>query len=559
MVINSRIVGENSRLRIDQANVFYNYAIGFEATSIDLVRTAGKLLKKGIAKAVFFSDLKFLYTDEEGEVQIERMQPQGRQWDSNWKINFDSKVPADVAAEIILAIEVSFHEHRIEGPGARKLPPYLRASLPPIVLESDELQLPIFASIKLFADGIAILSFQLDSTWDGVDEEYFVSNIVNLYQRYFNSVWVDSRIQRLDAETILPVAFQDEISLAGNPIGGLKVNRLLRKMRKESQALLNKDLGEQGRHFEIGNEQWALHPIVGSKNQDSWESTIDLCRSEYFNALSALLVISRKQRKLQLSQSAYSWQGRPSVVLMRFRRQPETKDDLLGAFAPSLSRILMRSTAMETPPDLPPDLRPFGDFCFHGNRAMLLWTWLLPHGAIADAWEEPTTRSILLEHQARSEHIEYHNMRITRACEMAQSPPSDYHLMEAYETLSLVHDVIHRSSQAGEITDALTYLLEEIGTAKLVAPAKEAARWHLDELRYRSDKRRISSDRWISFVFGLVGTAGLADFAIRPYLVTAWPGLSREATPLVAFGIAGLIVALIAVSIWFLNRGKLAG
>lgn len=555
MVINPGFGGENTRLRIDQANVFYNYAIGFEATSIDLVGTAGKLLKKGIAKAVFFSDLKFLYTDAEGKVQIEWMQQRGRQWDSNWKINFDSKVPADVAAELILAIEVSFHEHRIEGPGAEKIPPYLRASLPPIVLESDELQLPLFASIKLFADGIAILSFQLDSTWDGVEEENFVSNVVNLYQCYFDSIWVDSRIQRLDAETILPVAFQDEISLAGNPLGGRKVDRLLRKMRKESQALLNKDLGEQGRQFEIGNEQWVLHPIVGSKNQDSWESTLDLCRSEYFNALNSLLVLDRKQRKLQ-AQSAYSWQGRPSVALMRFRRQPETKDDLLRAFAPSLSRILMRSTAMETPPDLPPDLRPFGDYCFHGNRAVLLWTWLLPHGAIADAWEEPATRAVLMEHQARSEHIEYHNMRIARACEMALSPPSDNHLMEAYETLALVHDVIHRSSQAREITDALTYLLEEIGTAKLVAPAKEAARWHLDELRYRSDKRRTRADRWFSFVFGLVGTAGLADFAIRPYLVTAWPGLGREATPLVAFGIAGLIVALIAVLIRFLNRGE---
>lgn len=216
----------------------------------------------------------------------------------------------------------------------------------------------------------------------------------------------------------------------------------------------------------------------------------------------------------------------------------------------------MRSTTLEMPPDLPPDLRPFGDYCFHGNRALLLYTWLLPHEALANAWEESATRAVLMEHQARSEHIEYHNMRIARACEMAQSPPSDNHLMEAYETLASVHDVIHHSSQAGEITDALTYLLEEIGTAKLVAPAKEAARWHLDELRYRSDKRRTRADRWLSFVFGLVGTAGLADFAIRPYLVTAWPGLSREVTPLVAFGIAGLIVALIAVPIRFLNMGE---
>ncbi|MCD4651378.1 MAG: hypothetical protein K8S56_06285 [Candidatus Cloacimonetes bacterium] len=548
-------VGKKIPLRIDQANVFYNYAIGFEATSIDLVGTAKKLLELGIAKAVFFSDLKFLYTDADGEVQIELMQPQGRQWDSGWKIQFDSKVPAAVATEIILSTEVSFHENRIEGPEPRQISPYLRAIFPPIVLESDELQLPLFTSIKLFANGIAILSFQLDTTWDGVEEDYFVSNVVNLYQYYFSSIWVDSRIQRLDAETIMPVAFQDKISIAGNPLGGRKVNKILRKMRMESRALLNKDLGKQGRQFEIGNEHWTLHQIAGSKEQDSWESTLDLCRSEYFNTLSALLVLGREQRKLK-ARSVYLWQGRPSITLMRFRGQPATKDDLLSTLAPSLSRILMRSTAMDNPPDLPPDLRPFGDYCFHGNRALLLWTWLLPHGAPANAWDESVTRAVLLEHQARSEHIEYHNMQTARACAIAQSPPSDNHLMEAYEILSSFHDVTHHSSQAGEISDALTYLLEVIGTAKLVAPAKEAARWYLDELRYRSDKRRIRSDRWLSFVFGIVGTAGLADFAIKPNLVAAWPGLSPELTPLVALGIAGLIIVLIAIPIWYFKIGE---
>ena len=89
-----------------------------------------------------------------------------------------------------------------------------------------------------------------------------------------------------------------------------------------------------------------------------------------------------------------------------------------------------------------------------------------------------------------------------------------------------------------------------------MAPAKEAARWYLDELRYRSDKRRIRSDRWLSFVFGLVGTAGLADFAIKPNLVAVWPGLGPEVTPLVALGIAGLIIVLIAVPIWCFKMGE---
>ena len=47
----------------------------------------------------------------------------------------------------------------------------MRVTLPPIVLENDDLTLPLFASLKVFADGIAILSFQLDTTWDKAEEE----------------------------------------------------------------------------------------------------------------------------------------------------------------------------------------------------------------------------------------------------------------------------------------------------------------------------------------------------------------------------------------------------
>jgi hypothetical protein len=543
----------NPLLRVDQANVFYNYTIGFESTCIDLVKTAGKLLKTGIARAVFFSDFKCLYMDTEAKVQLEWIHPQGRQWDSSWKINFGPEVPVNVAEELIFAIEMSFHEQRIEGCEVRQIAPYLRASLPPIVLESDDLTLPIYASVKLFSDGIAILSFQLDSTWDGVDEQYFISNIVNLYQRYFRSIWVDSRIQRLDAEGLLPIAFQDQLSIVGNTLGSWKVKRLLRKMRMESWQLLNKALDEQGSLFDVGNEKFVLHEIVGSKDDDLWESTIDLCRSEYTNALCRLVVPSRDNRKLR-AWPAFMWQGRPCVSLMRFREQPATKIDLLARFASSFSRILMRTPAVDTPSDLPPDLRPFGDYCFYGNRSVLLWAWLRPEDSPANAWDDLETRAALTENQTRSEHVEYHNMRIARACNWAQSPPSDGHLSEAYETLAFAENGIHHSSQAGEISEALSYLLVEFGTLNLVSSGKEAARWHLDKLRYKSDRRRNRTNSLLSFVFGLVGTAGLADLVIRPSLVTVWPHLSSETAPIAAFGVAGLIVLLIASLIWFFNR-----
>lgn len=550
---NPKTKDNNQVLRIDQANVYYNYTLGLDSIGIDLVKTAGNLLKKGITRAVFFSDFKCLYTNVRAEIKLEWIHQKGRQWDSNWEIQFGSEVPTAATKELFYASELSFHAQRIEGYNAKQISPYLYAFLPPVVLEDDNLSLPIFVSLKLFADGIAILSFQLDTTWDGVDENYFVSNIVNLYQCYFKSIWIDARIQRLDAEELLPLAFLDDMSIAGNPVSGFKTRQLLRKMRKESRQLLNESLDEKGRCFSIDNEEWILHEIEGSNDQDLWESSMDLCRSEYTNALCKIVIPSRENRKLN-KQSPAVWQGRPSVSLMRFHEQPSTKSDLLSRFAPSLLRILMRSTGVDKSMNLPPDLRPFGDYCFHGNRALLLWTWLRPNGSPENVWNDPITRTALLENQARSEHIEYYNMLTARACTWAQSPPSNDHLKAAYKILSVTDEVIHHSSQAGEITEALSYLMSEFGTLKLVSSGKEAARWHLDELRYRSDRSRNLVGQWLAFVFGLIGAAGLADFAILPYLAKIWPNLDPGIAPIVAFGLAGFIVLLLAFFIWFINR-----
>lgn len=545
------------RLEVDQANVFYNYTIGLEAMDVDLLKTAGKLLKSGLSRAICFSDLKCLYIDKKGEIQLEWVQPEGRQWDPSWKVNFGSDIPQEAATDLVYSIELLFHEQRIEGREARQMAPHLRAALPPIVLESNDLTLPLYAWIKVFSDGIFILSFQLDTTWDGIAEEQWISDIVNLFQRYFDKVWVNAQIQRLDADQLLPDAFHDEMSIAGRTIGGRKTRKLLKKMRRESKAFLEDALGKEGREFEIGDDRWVLHQVAGSEQQEDWEATIDLCKSQYNNAIAALIV-PRSSREVAGMPEVCLWQGRPSISLMRFRKQPSSKDALLKKFGPSMSRILMRSACIDNPPELPIDLRPFEDYCLHGNRALLLWTWLRPKDTPDDAWKDPITHAALTENQARAEHFEYHNMRVARACTIAGSPPTYTHLVEAYETLASAEDIIHHSSQAGEISDALSYLISAVGTAGRVSSGKERARWRLDEYRYRAESRRARRDRWIGFVFGLVGAAGLADLVFKPYLGATYPDLSSWETGLSSFLLAALVVGLLSVPIWAINRRGLS-
>ncbi|PRY65851.1 MULTISPECIES: hypothetical protein [Halomonas] len=543
----------SSYLQVQQVNCFYNYTVGLDVTHVDLLKTSAALLKSGIVRTVCFSDLKAVYLDDQGDIQLEWLRPQGRRWDNRWAVAFSESLPEHTTEDLILCLELSFHEQRIEGEEARQISPYLRAALPPVVLENDNLALPVYPWLKLHADGLMSISFQLDTTWANLEEEDFIRDIVNLFQRYFKCVWMQATVQRIDGEKLLPDAFKGEISIGGQGVADRRSRNLIKKMRRTARSTLDDSLSKEGRCFDLHGESWRLHQIAGSENEEEWEGTIDLCRSIYANVV-ASKIVSKNDRKNGRGVGIQLWQGRPSISLMRFADQPQSKEQLFNRYGQSMSRILSRSAGMENPPQLPADLRPFTDYSLHGNRAILLWTWLRPHDAPDNAWEDPNTRAALLENQARAEHFEYHNMRIARACALAGAPPTDEHLVYAYETLANADTVIHQSSQAGEITDALENLMAAAGTIGLIESGKEQARWHLDKRRYTAEKRRSRVDRWLAAVFGIVGAAGLADLVVRPFLQSTYPDWTDWLTGLAAFALASSVLVLLAIFIAVVNK-----
>jgi hypothetical protein len=488
-------------LKINQANVFYNYVLGFDSANIDLLKTGVNFLEAGVSTSVFFSDFKYMYLDKSGSKKIEMITRKGRDFDSSWELEFSDEISECIASEQLHSCHIAFHENRIQNEDIQ----YIRVCLPPVHLEYDEYQLPLFASVKIYSDGIAILSFQLDATWNDLDEGHFLSDIVNIYKYYFKSIWVNSNLQKLDAKVVLDNAFEDQFSIGGKNLTNWRIKQLIKKSKRDSQKYLNEALQVEGHVFNFGEVDWELHQIVGTESNESEELTVELCRSIYCNVISSLLVSEKSERKTSLGR--FMWQGRPSITLLRFENQPESKEELYKNFSHSISKILRRVDNKVKLSDLPPDLRVFDDFSLHANRSILLWTWLKSKESSENVWDDANTTSNLLENQARVEQIEYYNLKIARACTWAQKPFSNDHLLYAYEVLANSDSMIHQSSKSGEVIDTLIYLMEKFGTTGLVNSSKESARFHLDELRYKSDKARSRGDSRLTFVFGLVGTA----------------------------------------------------
>ena len=538
----------NQILEINQSNVFYNYVIGFETESIDLVNTAGKLLKTGISKSVFFSDFKCIYLDDFGKIKVELIEPESRQWDSNWDLKFNSEIPNFVIADLRSSLEIAFHENQILNQGEL----YLRASLPPLVLEDEYSQIALFATVKIYANGIAILSFQFDAEWNRINENDFILDVVNFFQRYFKKIWVDSKMQKIDADIALKNAFEDKFSFAGTYLKGRKIKQLIKEMKRDSQEILDNTFKTEGTHFNLGNEEWLLHQIAGTENNDSWESTLEYCRSIYSNVVSSMIVSHGKLKNNEFHN--FIWEGRPSVSLLRFENQPKSKKELFQNFSKSLIKILLRANIVEKISDLPPDLRMFEDYCLHANRSIILFTWLRPNGASDNIWNDPNTLTKLFENQARVEQIEYYNMSIARACSWAHKPSTENHLLNAYQILVNSEKLIHQSSKIGEVIDAISYLIKAFGTLNLISSAKEAARFYLDELKYKLDVIQNRNSRRLTFLFGLVGATSFAEFITYPLVLKLWPMLSKTTAPILSFSITAVLLFIFIKIILSINR-----
>lgn len=542
---------QKKRLFINQVNVFYNYSLGFEVHSVDLLKTANKLLKSGFSKYVCFSDFKFLYLNENNQIKYSNLHPEGRNWDSSWEINFEDDIPKEIIPDLMISSELFFHENRLVNDNQA----YIRTSLPPFVLEISNEQYPMYPGVKIYRDGIAIIYFQFDGKWNGIDDDSFLSSIINMSQRYFDKIWVDAKLQMLDGEVVLENSFEDVFSIGGNYLDGREIRKLKQKMRDNSMKVLTESFEKEGCTFSFDNHrEWILHQIAGTEGNESWESTIEMCRSIYSNVISSMLVPQYKNNKAK--SYSYLWHGRPSVSLLRFDKQPQDKSALLKNFSESLVKFLNRADISEKKNSLPPDLRKFNDYCLHANRSIYLWTWLRGENESEDIWDDRNTSSRILENQARVEQVEYHNMSISRACSWANNPPSEQHLFISYTTLAETENKIHHSSISGEISDTLSYLIKSFGTESLIASAKEMARFHMDELKYRSDSARNSSNYWLTFVFGLVGVTSFAEFAVNPLILNKWSGMNKVIAPFISFGISAVLVLAISAIIWYYTKRK---
>lgn len=528
--------------KIRQSNVFYNYSMGLNIMDIDLLKAGKAILKLGLAQSVFFSDKNFIYCDKNGDQHLKFRDRQEDIIDS--LSSEDSSILQDyLIFDDLVNDESHLHSNQED---------YLRVSLSPIVLEDEVYgEYIINVLLKIYSNGIAILSFQFDAHWDDLDESGFIEDVINLYSRSWDKVWVDKLVQKIDGEVYASKqAFGDIFVFAGNDINIKGREKIIRKMQKNGLEDLEKALHHsQGKEFSFDDKNRILHLLAGTNDQKTTKA-FELCVHMYFNIVAKII-----DSISDASVDAYTfiWEGRPSVSLMCFSNQPKNRQELEEKFSNSIRKILNRSSvAMDESIHLK-NLRWHGDYSFYGNRSVLLWIKLNSK----NSYDENTLFRSVLSHQARVEQIEFYNMLFARACAWCADPETEEHLFNAYDILINKEKAIHQSSQSGEIVQTINYLMDQFGINLLIKPAKESAVFHLDELKYRSDLVKSRKMQWMTLTFGLVGATSFAEFIVYP-LVKNWCSeyFRADFLPLLSFFSTLALIGVILGITSLINKNK---
>ncbi|MDC8832228.1 hypothetical protein [Alteromonas gilva] len=533
---------EDKKIRIKQANIFYNYSICFESFDVNLIQLAGKLLKEGFTEAVCFSDFKFLYLDSESEISLGV--PEINDKDGRWDITLEEDIPKNVAQKVFSSLEIAFFENK----AGKSQPHYLVANLPPIVLALFEYELKLFPSVKIFADGIAVLSFQFDATWEGISEDDFINRFLNLTNYNFDDIWIDRRLQKMDAELSLLNAFDNELSIAGTSISSRAINRLKKQLKSDTEKVVKNALNKEGRNFDFNGQNLILHSLAGSDTCDHRSFAGSLAIDIYIGAIQS--IVNPKNAKT----TPIYWSGRPSVSLLRFDKQPEEKRNFVEKHSKFLSKIMLRSAASTTTLKGVEDLRLMDDYCLLANRAVLLWCWTKTRHEAENAWSDEYTRARVLENQARAQFVEYCSARIVRACHWAQNPVSKVHLLYAYKNLGELNVSIRNSSHSGEIIDSIISIMEASGIPDMIEPSKELAKFHLDELKYNAQTKVSRQATLLTMIFGFVGTTSLAEFAFSPLIRYLYPSFAKFEVACISLLGAGSFVGITIFIIWHLFK-----
>jgi hypothetical protein len=524
---------------LNRWEVWLTFSTCLTSDSIDLAPAAEELVRSGAALIAMLPDGCF-YADIDGKLQKGEARVATECTGAESQISIPQWLPGYSREALLTASLMRAREYVIFDQTNPLQPPSLRAFLGEIRLENDECSVSLFPILRLYEDGVALLSLRYLGPSGPISHEHFVNHFLGLRRKEYDTVSFPPGVARFFAESSLS-------SYASGPLRRLKVLRTFKRFGQH--------IRENSYRLKSGDFEFDFFSVEQTENSEP--ATFSSLATGLFDGVGCLLRRPRTRFHFVLFGDApaggYSWWAHPHIHLMSFAGQrrlaSQNERKHICALGSVISGICIRRKN-QAAQFLPRNLRVLDDYGAYINSTGTLWVHtpdsLRGHWYRSDSGRRSLSLGAVVENQIVAEALDYTHVTYRELARRSAMLNRDFRqVLKRRAALVDLEMRAREGSVFGELRDLMKAGLDAYGIPEIRSVIRENLEIKLHEASYRFNRR---TSRWaaaLSILFGVGAIPTFARYFLSPVLALC--GLTRPAPPFAELPALVLSTVVLAV------------
>ncbi|MGD8191526.1 hypothetical protein ACQCN2_16220 [Brevibacillus ginsengisoli] len=506
---------------------------------------AKKIILLNAAEIVISSEDNVYWKDSNRRFQTTKLSLQ-RNKANSIKIDIPSEM-SPLQRELIYQFEsMKFNEQKLYK-HFEKNNSYIRIFFGGCYLREEGKLLSVYPQIKLYKNGILLVTFRKMLPDTNLTIEEFINYEVNIVTKSFD-------------EILLPAGIIFANELASRKSSKYKLYN--RKSQYNTLAKVMTNIKNSSKLIRETDFCFNVIPVVtGNINE---ELNLDMIKDmflvyiSYFANMSLLKPLNKRKNE-KYSLHTY-FRGVPSIFLLNFSNQPDSKKQFDLIHNRVFNKILARSDGVEKIDIEEKDYRLYDDYSVFANEAVILWV-LSKQGLLSNEdYTDPNRGHLIYDKQVQSEMMMF--MFGLKHKLFTISNSSEYTVLEVIKQKNAINQMerdFTEASNFGEINDLLK------GYSQMFFKLQENTDINLSlkkELGNELNQKKINTFSWIiAIFFGLLSISSFSkDFLLPLWKVFTKPnsaGYIQDLETVVAYLTSASITIIFLILLFFLiNRRR---
>jgi hypothetical protein len=495
-------------MKLDDWDIWDSYLTYFIYDIKNLESLAETLVKTGFCKFVFHSNTSIWWKDKSGINQNKIITK--RMDHKHSDINVPKELKGYIKEVALNAAKLQFYEKDLFSDEYLEYS-YIRAYLDAFYFMLNENTYTLYPQLKIYDNGVIILSFRISGTESNYEIANFVKKEVKLQEYKVDQVIIPTELVKIldEYNDYSRKKIWDQFNIFYWLDKRNKLKKLDSLLTKHTKTITDMDIVFNMVSIDVVYEELPYMNLIALK--DLILSSLEYLTKKYENKNNRISKIGSKKS---------------SIYLTKFEKQPETIDkDFLEDYGCELAKIMAQDVNINCNNYISNDyinylgknFRTFSnDYALYMNTALTLLIYSKKGINTVLKHKDQSRDDLIFEKQVQIEPLNYLYMCHKRLAERSSSIsiPRKSILKEHLYLLSL--EEATKVSKYGEINEFYDYTANELDWKKIRDLSKKNLEIRSEFAKQERDNSFKKLGLFISIIFGLSGITPFANNVITP-------------------------------------------